>query len=70
MGQETVIPVQEEQRDSGRFNPRSNMQRQRVIKMIKIKRTEKKYQETREKQQIAYKRIQVWLSTDFSAQNL
>ena len=41
MGKETVTQVQEEQRDSGRLNPRSNMQRKRVIKLTKIKRKEK-----------------------------
>ena len=49
MGKETVNQVQEAQKVPGRINPRRNMPRHIVSKLIKIKDKEKILKATREK---------------------
>ena len=49
MGKEITIQVQEAQRVPGRINPRRNMPRHIVIKLMKITEKEKLLKATREK---------------------
>ena len=55
MGKEIVNQVQEAQRAPYRINPKRNMPRHILIKLSKIKYTEKILKAAREKQQITYK---------------
>ena len=55
MGKEIANQVQEAQRIPVRINPRRNMPRHILIKLAKIKDTEKLLKATREKEQITYK---------------
>ena len=57
MGKETVIQVQEAQRDSYRTNPRRNI----LIKLTKIKYKENILKVAREKQKLTYKGISIKL---------
>ena len=70
MVKEIVNQVQEEQRVPYRINPRRNMPRHIVIKLSKIKYTEKILKASREKQQITYKGIPIRLAADLSAETL
>ena len=70
MEKEIVNQVQEAQRVQYRINPRRNMQRHILIKLSKIKYTEKTLKATREKQQITYKGIPIRLRADLSAETL
>ena len=70
MGKEIATQAQEVQRIPGRINPRRNMPRHIVIKLIKIKDKEKLLKATREKRQITYKGTPIRLTADFSAETL
>ena len=67
MGKEIVNQVQEAQKVPYRINPRRNTPRHILIKLSKMKYKEKILKATREKQQITYKGIPIWLTADFSA---
>ena len=70
MEKEIATQVQEAQRVPYRINPRRNMPRHIVIKLVKIKDKEKLLKAAREKRQIIYKGIPIRLSADFSAETL
>ena len=70
MGKEIVTQVQEAQRVPYRINPRKNTPRHILIKLSKIKYTEKILKAAREKQQITYKGIPTRLTADLSAETL
>ena len=70
MGKEIVSQVQEAQRVPYRINPRRNTPRDILIKLSKIKYKEKVSKAAREKKQITYKGIPVWLTADLSAETL
>ena len=70
MGKEIVTQVQEAQRVPYRINPRRNIPRHILIKLIKIKFKEKLLKAAREKQKITYKWIPVRLSADLSVETL
>ena len=70
MGKEIVNQVQETERAPYRINPMRNRLKHILIKLTKIKYKEKILKAAREKQQIAYKRILIRLSADFSAETL
>ena len=70
MGKETATQVQEAQRVPYRINPRRNTLRHTVIKLAKIKHTEKLLKAAREKRQITYKGTPIRLTADFSAETL
>ena len=69
-GKEIVNQVQEVQRVPYRRNPRRNIPRHILIKLSKIKYTEKILKAAREKQQIIYKGIPISLTVDSSAETL
>ena len=69
MGKEIVNQVQEAQRVPYRRNPRRNMPRHILIKLLKIKYKEK-ILKAREKQQITYKGISIRLTADLSTETL
>ena len=70
MGKEIVNQIWEEQRVPYRINPTRNMPRHILIKLSKIKHTQKILNATREKQQITYKGIPIRLTADLSAETL
>ena len=70
MRKETLIQVQEAQRVPYKINPRRNMLRHILIKLIKIKDQKKKITTTRKKQQTTYKRTPIRLTADFSGKTL
>ena len=70
MGKEIVNQVQEVQRVPYRINPRRNTARHILIKLSKIKYTEKILKAVREKQQKIYKGIPIMLTADLSAETL
>ena len=70
LGKEIATQVQEVQRVPGRIKPRRNTPRNIVIKLTKIKNTEKLLKATREKQQITYKGTPIRLTAHFSAETL
>ena len=70
MGKEIVNQVQEAQRVPYRRNPRRNMPRHILIKLLKIKYKEKILKTAREKQQITFKGIPIRLKADLSAETL
>ena len=70
MGKEIVNQVQEAQRVPYRINLRRNTPRHILIKLSKIKYTEKILKGAREKQQITYKGIPIRLTADLSAETL
>ena len=70
MGKEIVNQVQEVQRVPYRINPKRNTPRHILIKLSKIKYTEKILKAAREKQQIKYKGIPRRLTADLSAETL
>ena len=68
MGKETVNQVQEVQRAPERINPRKKTPRHIVIKLTKIKDTDKMLKATREKSQVTYTGTPIRLSADFSVE--
>ena len=62
--------VQEAQRVSYRINPRRNMPRHILIKLIKTKHKERILKAAREKQQGTYKGNTIRLTVDLSAETL
>ena len=70
MGKEIVNQVQEAQRVPYRINPRRNTPKHILIKLSKIKYTEKILKAAREKQQITHKGIPIRLTADLSAETL
>ena len=70
MRKEQATQVQEAQKVPGRINPRRKTTRHIVIKMTKIKDTEKFLKAASEKQQITYKGTPIRLTADFSAETL
>ena len=70
MGKEIVKKVQEAQRVPYRINPRRNMPRHILIKLLKIKYKEKILKAARKKQQITYRENPIRLSADLSAETL
>ena len=69
MEEEIVNQVQEAQRVPYRINPRKNMPRHILIKLIKTKHKERilKVKAAREKQQVIYKGNPIRLTADLSA---
>ena len=65
-----VNQVQEAQRVRGRINPRRNIPRYIVIKLMKTKDKDEILKATRETQQITYKGTLNRLSADFSTEIL
>ena len=70
MEKEIVNQVQEAQRVPYRKNPRRNMPRYTLIKLIKTKCKEKILKAARKKQPTTYKGIPIRLSADFSPETL
>ena len=70
MGKEIVNQVQEAQRVPYRINPKRNTPRHILIKLSKIKYTEKILKAEREKQQVTYKGIPIRLTADHAAETL
>ena len=70
MGKEIVNQVQEAQRVPYRINPRRKSQDILLIKLLKVKYRGKTLKAAREKQQITYKGIPIWLTADLSAETL
>ena len=70
IGKEMVNQVQEVQRVPYRINPRRNMPRHILSRLLKVKYKEKKLKAAREKQQIIYKGIPISLTADLSAETL
>ena len=68
MGKEIATQVQEAQRVPYRANPRRNVLRHIVIKLIKITDKEKLLKAAREKRQITYKGTPIRLTVNFSAE--
>ena len=61
---EIAIQVQETQRAPNRINPRQNIPRHILIKLIKIKHKEQILKAAREKQQITHKGIPIRITAD------
>ena len=70
MVKEIATQVQEAQRVPYRKNPRRNMLRHIVIKLVKVKDKEKLLKAAREKRPITYKGTPIRLTADFSAETL
>ena len=73
MEKEIVNQVQEAQRVPYRINPRRNMPRHILIKLIKTKHKERTLKAAREKQQVTYKGYKgnpICLTADLSAETL
>ena len=68
MGKERVNQVQEVQRVPYRINPRRNMPRHILLKVLKIKYKENILKAAGEKQQKIYKGIPIRLTGDLSAE--
>ena len=68
MEKEIVNQVQEVQRVLCRINPRINIPRHILIKLIKTKHKERILKAAREKQQVTYKGNPICLTTDLSAE--
>ena len=64
------LRVQEAQRVPYRINPRRNMPRHILIKLIKTKHKERILKAAREKQQVTYKGNPICLTADLSAETL
>ena len=69
MGKEIVNQVQEAQRVAYRTNTRRNTSRYILIKLSKIKYTEKILKVAREKQHIIYKENPIMLTADLFSRN-
>ena len=65
-----ISQIQEAQRVPYKINPRSNIPRDILIKLTKIKDKEKILKAAREKKQVTYKGTPIRLSADFSAETL
>ena len=70
MAREIVNQVQEAQRVPYRKNPRRNMPRYTLIKLIKTKCKEKILKAARKKQQVTYTGNPIQLTADLSAETL
>ena len=70
MEKEIVNQVQEAHRVLYRINPRKNMRRHILIKLIKIKHKERILKVARKKQQGTYKGNTIRLTVDLSAETL
>ena len=70
MEKERVNQVQEVQRVPYRINPRRNMPRHILTKLIKTKHKERILKAAREKQQVTYKGKPICLTADLSAETL
>ena len=70
MEKEIVNQVQEAQRVPYRKNPRRNMPRYTLIKLIKTKCKEKILKAARKKQQVTYTGNPIQLTADLSAETL
>ena len=70
MGKEIITQVQETQRVPNKINPRQNVPRHILIKLIKIKHKEQILKAAREKQQITHKGIPIRITTDLSKETL
>ena len=70
MGTEIVNQVQEAQRVPYRINPRRNMPRYILVKLVKTKHKERILKAVREKQQVTYKGNPICFTADLSAENL
>ena len=70
MEKETINQVQEAQRVPYRKNPRRNMPRHILIKLIKTKHKERILKAAREKQKVTYKGNPICLTTDLSIEIL
>ena len=66
MGKEIATQVQETQRVPNRINPRWNIPRHILIKLMKIKHKEQTLKTAREKQQITHKGIPIRITADLS----
>ena len=64
MEKEIATQVQETQRIQNRINPRQNIPRHILIKLMKIKQKEQILKAAREKQQITHNRIPIRIITD------
>ena len=67
---EIAIQVQETQRAPNRINPRQNIPRHILIKLIKIKHKEQILKAAREKQQITHKGIPLRITANLSIEAL
>ena len=70
MEKEIVNQVQEAQRAPYRINPRRNIPRHILIKLITTKHKERILKAAREKQQVSYKGNSICLTADLSAETL
>ena len=70
MGKEIATQVQETQRVPNRINPRWNMPRHILIKLMKVKHKEQILKAAREKQQITCKGIPIRITADLSIETL
>ena len=70
MEKEIVGQVQEAQRVPYRINPRQNIPRHILIKLMKIKQKEQILKAAREKQQVTHKGNPICLTADLSAETL
>ena len=70
MEKEIINQVQEAQRVSCKINPRRNVPRHILIKLIKIKHKERILKAARERQQVTYKGNPIHLTADLSAETL
>ena len=70
MEKEIVNQVQEAQRVPYRINPRRNMPRHILIKLVKTEHKEKILKAARKKQQVAYTGNPIHLTADLSAEPL
>ena len=67
---EIDIQVQEAQRTPNKLDPKRTTPRRIIIKMPKVKDTERILKATREKQTVTYKGVPIRLSADFSKETL
>ena len=70
MEKEIVNQVQGTQRVPYRINPRRNMPRYILVKLVKAKHKERILKAVREKQQVTYKGNSICLTADLSAETL
>ena len=62
--------VQEAQRVPRKLHPKRNTRRHNIIRLSKIKYTERRLKAVREKQRVAYKGVPIRLTADFSEETL
>ena len=70
MGKEIITQIQETQRVPNKINPRRNIPRHILIKLMKIKHKEQILKEAREKQQITHKGIPIRITADISIETV